>query len=454
MASRQSINSLFKNTLGRSADKGGLDYYTKMANEKGVDWVKNSLSGSDEAKSYKSSGGAATVSQNDRASGISYRNSSSSPTRSSSSSSTPTRSSSSSSSSVSDSAINDLYQQYLGRSADQGGLDYWRQESGSKGLDYMRNQLAGSDEAKIYQQRGTGLAVSSLDQVGGLDYRNADDIAVNQARDTNDYGLLQSAMQKGVDVGRFETVPGDNGQTLYRSDNGGLYSVTGQPVQQSSAPQSSAPQSTVSPNQTSQYQLDQMLASDSPLMQRAATQGQQMASQRGLLNSSIAGEAAQGAMIDRATPFAQQDAKTYFQNSQANTDRQQQAFISNQQYQQQRGLNDQQFGQSLQQMASQYGYDSELSTQQANQSLSNLYATSTANAWGVYSNNVTDLIGQASGSINQIQMNPDITAGNKEAMIQQILAQRDTDLNFQQGLYGQLSSYLQDTGVFPNLAAA
>jgi len=214
----------------------------------------------------------------------------------------------------------------------------------------------------------------------------------------------------------------------------------------------SAPQSTVSPNQTSQYQLQQMLASDSPLMQQAAMRGRQNAASRGLLNSSMASQAAQGAMISAATPFAQQDAHTYFQNSQANTDRQQQAYMSNLQYQQQRGLNQQQFDQSLQQMAQQYGYDSALSTQSADQALNNLKATSTANAWGVYANNVTDLIGQASNAIQQIQVNPDITPENKSAMIQQILDQRDTDLSFQQDLYGSLSSYLDNTGVFPNLA--
>ncbi|WP_277810694.1 hypothetical protein [Chromohalobacter canadensis] len=234
----------------------------------------------------------------------------------------------------------------------------------------------------------------------------------------------------------------------YGADEGILPYAEAQPVSVSS----SAPQSTVSPNQTSQYQLEQMLASDSPLMQRAATQGQQQANQRGLLNSSMAAEASQGAMIDRATPLAQQDAQTYFQNSQANTDRQQQAFMSNLQYQQNLGLNEQQFGFDTQKLAQQYGYDSALSEQSANQALDNLYATSTANAWGVYANNVTDLVGQSASAINQIQMNPDITEDNKASMIEQILEMRDTDLEFQQDLYGSLSSYMTNTGVFPSIA--
>lgn len=65
-------------------------------------------------------------------------------------------------------------------------------------------------------------------------------------------------------------------------------------------------------------QLDSILNKNSPLMQRAKTQGMQYANSRGLVNSTIAGEAAQGAMIDRATPLAQQDAQTNLQAKMAN----------------------------------------------------------------------------------------------------------------------------------------
>lgn len=61
----------------------------------------------------------------------------------------------------------------------------------------------------------------------------------------------------------------------------------------------------VSSNQLAQTQLNNILKDDSPLMKRARTQGMQYAASRGLLNTSMAGEAATGAMIDRATPIAQ-----------------------------------------------------------------------------------------------------------------------------------------------------
>lgn len=55
--------------------------------------------------------------------------------------------------------------------------------------------------------------------------------------------------------------------------------------------------------------LTGMLQSDSPLMKRAEQQGYQTANKRGLLNSSMAAGAAQGAMIDRATPIATAEAQ-------------------------------------------------------------------------------------------------------------------------------------------------
>ncbi|MDV7394716.1 hypothetical protein RZS08_25250, partial [Arthrospira platensis SPKY1] len=69
----------------------------------------------------------------------------------------------------------------------------------------------------------------------------------------------------------------------------------------------------IGPEQTVEGRLANILATDSPLMQRAATQGMQFANSRGLLNSTIAAGAAQGEMIDRATPIAQQDASQAWQ---------------------------------------------------------------------------------------------------------------------------------------------
>lgn len=85
----------------------------------------------------------------------------------------------------------------------------------------------------------------------------------------------------------------------------------------------------VAEEETSAFQLDKILGSDSALMKRAETQGLQRGAGRGLLNSSIAVEAAQGAMIDRAQPFALNDASTYFNTAESNMKANNQAELTN-----------------------------------------------------------------------------------------------------------------------------
>jgi len=411
------INALFQSTLGRSADKSGLDYYTKMASEKGIDWVKNSLSGSDEAKKYRSTKQAATVKASDRVSGLSYRS--------------PSSSSSSSSSNSLSSQLNDIYQSNLGRSLDKSGMDYYSQMANERGLDWVRNSIANSDEARIYQQRGTGAYVSALDQVDGFSYRNTSDIANTQARDATDYALLSNAMRQGVEDGRFTVVQGDNGETLYRSQNGGLYTVTGAPAPQQSGPA----RTTVSRNQTAAGQLDDMLASNSPLMQRAAMQGRQYANARGLLNSSMASEAAQGAMIDRATPIAQQDANTYFQNSQANADRQQQAYMANLNYQNQRGLNEQG-----------YGFDMGRMQQQFNNEMQRMGYAYELDQRNVPQNYAANISAQTLQNVQAIQADPNLEPAAKQAAIKNAIDMANANMSWAETFYNTPMPALRTPG--------
>lgn len=68
----------------------------------------------------------------------------------------------------------------------------------------------------------------------------------------------------------------------------------------------------VDPKSTVAGNLDELLKTGSPLMQTAATQSRQQANSRGLMNSSMAVQAGQQAMINSALPIAQQDATTRF----------------------------------------------------------------------------------------------------------------------------------------------
>lgn len=58
-------------------------------------------------------------------------------------------------------------------------------------------------------------------------------------------------------------------------------------------------------------QLDTLLKSGSPYLERARAGAAQFANKRGLLNSSIAAGAGEGAAIDAAAPIASADAQTY-----------------------------------------------------------------------------------------------------------------------------------------------
>jgi len=61
-------------------------------------------------------------------------------------------------------------------------------------------------------------------------------------------------------------------------------------------------------NELMTNQVNNIIAQDSPLMQQAASKAQQAANQRGLLNTSLAVQAGQAAVMDRAMPMAQYDA--------------------------------------------------------------------------------------------------------------------------------------------------
>ena len=73
---------------------------------------------------------------------------------------------------------------------------------------------------------------------------------------------------------------------------------------------------------TTSSALSGILNKGGALMQQAATQGNQSAASRGLLNSSMGVQAAQSAVLGAATPIAQADAQAQTQNNQFNAQNQ------------------------------------------------------------------------------------------------------------------------------------
>jgi hypothetical protein len=65
---------------------------------------------------------------------------------------------------------------------------------------------------------------------------------------------------------------------------------------------------TVGQDELMSNQVNKVIGEDSPLMQQAAARAKQAANGRGLLNSSMAVQAGQAAVMDRAMPIAQYDA--------------------------------------------------------------------------------------------------------------------------------------------------
>lgn len=142
---------------------------------------------------------------------------------------------------------------------------------------------------------------------------------------------------------------------------------------------------------TAAGRLDKMLGSDSPLMKRAETQGKQYANKRGLLNSSMAAGASQGAMIDAATPIAAQDSNNLMQSA----------------------LSGQQFDQETQ-MVDTKAY---------------------ANMRGQFLDSTASMINESNINISEIQSSSDIPAAEKQKMIAQQIAMRDADMRGLEALF-------------------
>ena len=142
-----------------------------------------------------------------------------------------------------------------------------------------------------------------------------------------------------------------------------------------------------------------LTASDSITMQQARNEGLRTAASRGLLNSSIAGQAAQQAAIAAAAPMADKN-------------------VANQ-------LAQQQFAQGV-----------------------------TANTQGQYMNATQDILNQALISINEIETATNIKQAEKDKMIANTIKRRDADLAFMQEYYSQMPTWSGNWVNFPTMPSA
>jgi|GEM_PF-6715047 len=185
---------------------------------------------------------------------------------------------------------------------------------------------------KDYQSNGSGSVRSGINAVNGVPVYNfggkstqgAPAELTTSAPATRSASVDPTPMPKPTGMVNSPTpIPKPTGivaGAITGSPSAGL-STSQSPVTGAS-PQTYTPQTSSVNQQTETVagQMDSILATDSPLMQRARTLAAQGMNQRGLVNSSMSQGAGVAAMIDRATPIAQQDAQTYSNRSLANLD--------------------------------------------------------------------------------------------------------------------------------------
>lgn len=215
---------------------------------------------------------------------------------------------------------------------------------------------------------------------------------------------------------------------------------------------------TVDPNQTVEARIGGIVKADSPLMQQAATAAKQQANQRGLLNSSMAVGAGQGAVLNAAMPIAQQDASTFANAARYNAD----ALNSMAQFNAgaknaastqnaQLGLSAQQSNQSASLAQAQQGYDAAFkSAYQAadatnQQSLATLNGNIQKQLSAIEATYKTQMQTSASmadtyqglvGNITQIMADPNMSADAKQAAINNVTKLYNSALKSQEAITG------------------
>lgn len=174
---------------------------------------------------------------------------------------------------------------------------------------------------------------------------------------------------------------------------------------------SQIPGSTQAPTGTSvKNQLGSMLDSNSAYMTQAKNQGEQVARSRGLGNTSMAGQAAQGAAINSAAPIAQQEASNELNKWNAEESRNQQAW--------------------------------------------QLQNTVSANLQGKYTDQVNDMMRNSSISINEIETNSNLTPEQKNKMTENTIARRDSDMAFMRNMFSAMPTWQTNWGTLPSMPSA
>jgi hypothetical protein len=207
---------------------------------------------------------------------------------------------------------------------------------------YLKDTGLWDGKSPINEQQGRsihaeavkyGVTAAQMDEALGLGVGTSSQFTKNLGlRDLNGQGASYTP-----------SLPGQTSPSIYtpitpatpRTDTGSAGGTPAGIVEQAQQrPQAEAAVATpafwhVGDDQLVQTHLNNILKENGPLMQRAAAFGDMQANARGLVSSSLGVQAAQGAMIDRATPIATSDAGTYAAAGRTNAELGTQAALEN-----------------------------------------------------------------------------------------------------------------------------
>jgi len=183
-------------------------------------------------------------------------------------------------------------------------------------------------------------------------------------------------------------------------------------------------------------QANNIISQGGPLMQQAATQGNQQAASRGLLNSSMGIQAAQNAVLQNAGQLAQGDVNALNQASQFNAQAQNQTLAQNTANQQATNQFNTQQGNAMSTWNLGQQNEATMKTLDANnkESLMNIEANyktlmqANSSASGMYE--------QMLKNMSDIQGNKDMTADTKASAIQNQLTYLRTGMTMLQNMNG------------------
>lgn len=211
-------------------------------------------------------------------------------------------------------------------------------------------------------------------------------------------------------------------------------------------------------DELSSYRLQQIMKSDSPLMQLARQDAIDLANARGLGNSSLAAGAAQAEMVRQASPLAQQEASAYGQMEsqnqmlesdrlENNAGREQQVNLSNQAAE--NAATSQEFGTEAD--LRKFNANTETSTNMQNAAMANDMLN--ADRQRTFQYNLAQLTGDQDYAKQQLASQAGVDIANIEGQYKQLISENDTAARMFDSTYKAIADVLSNKDIFADEAS-